>query len=247
MSALSIVKRAARTIAAVPWLPDPRVNQCILCQRQISQRPAPGYSALCAACTGELPRITQACLHCGLPLAQSALQCGSCQGQEFLVDRCFCLYRYAHPLDFLIREFKHNNSLPAAKLLMALTNNEAQHLPWQEWDALIAVPLHWRKLWQRGFNQSQVLAVPLARRYNLELITIHRNKHTLAQQGLNRKQRLKNLNKAFVAPTAVIGKRVLIIDDVITTGTTINAIAKELLSTGASSVDALGIARTPSP
>ncbi|MFL6416004.1 MAG: ComF family protein [Bryobacteraceae bacterium] len=115
-----------------------------------------------------------------------------------------------------------------------------------EFDLVVAMPMHWRKKWERGFNQAELLAAPIARRYGLKLGTnLQRRRYTVAQASLTEAQRLKNLDKSFCVKRAaeVSGKRILLIDDVFTTGTTLRTAAEALKAAGAAHVSALTLAR----
>lgn len=106
--------------------------------------------------------------------------------------------------------------------------------------------MHWRKQWERGFNQAELLAAPIARRCALKLGTnLRRQRYTVAQASLTEAQRLKNLDKSFCVKRAseVAGKRILLIDDVFTTGTTLRTAAEALKAAGAAHVSALTLAR----
>ena len=129
---------------------------------------------------------------------------------------------------------------PLSKLLLRAIPLEAQ------FDIVIAMPMHWRKQWQRGFNQAQLLAQPVARRYGLTVAGyLRRTRYTKPQAGLNETQRRNNLQNSFrvVRPEQITGKRVLLVDDVFTTGATLRAAAEVLKAAGALHVTALTLAR----
>jgi ComF family protein len=116
----------------------------------------------------------------------------------------------------------------------------------QNFDLVMAVPMHWRKQWERGFNQAELLAVPVARRFGLKLSSnLRRTRYTESQAGLNEHQRSANLKGSFAVrrPEQVAGKRVLLIDDVFTTGATLRAAAQALKNAGVAAVSVLTLAR----
>jgi ComF family protein len=144
----------------------------------------------------------------------------------------------------LIHLFKYGR---VATLARPLGDLMASALPRDErFDAVAPVPLHWRRQWQRGFNQSELLARSLSRRTALPLIGALRRSHSTAiQAGLSNTARRRNVSKAFHCrrPDAVAGKRILLIDDVMTTGATAAACAAVLKRAGAARVALLTVAR----
>jgi ComF family protein len=113
-------------------------------------------------------------------------------------------------------------------------------------DFILPMPMHWRRRWSRGFNQASLLARVLARRLNLPVTAaVRRRKATPAQAGLTAAQRRSNMSGAFavVRPEAVKGKRVLLVDDVFTTGATAGACARALKRAGATHITVLTVAR----
>src|SRR5262249_42079662 len=116
----------------------------------------------------------------------------------------------------------------------------------EQWDVVAAVPLHWRRKWQRGFNQSELLARDLARSSGATFVrALRRVKATPAQAGLSRTARRRNMAAAFQVrrPASIDGRRVLLIDDVLTTGSTAAACARALKRAGATRVVVLTAAR----
>ena len=116
----------------------------------------------------------------------------------------------------------------------------------EKWDAVVPVPLHWRRRWQRGFNQAELLALDVARASGAPLVrALRRVKATPAQAGLSRTARRRNMAAAFRPHRAVQveGRRVLLIDDVLTTGSTVAACARALKQAGAARVVVLTVAR----
>jgi ComF family protein len=116
----------------------------------------------------------------------------------------------------------------------------------QNFDLVIAMPMHWRKRWDRGFNQAELLAAPVAKRYGLRLSTnLRRRRYTKPQAGLNETERRDNLKNCFqvIRPGQVSGQRILLIDDVFTTGATLRAASEALKAAGARYVCALTLAR----
>jgi ComF family protein len=116
----------------------------------------------------------------------------------------------------------------------------------QTFDAVMAMPMHWRKRWERGFNQAELLAAPVARRFGLQLSdNLRRTRYTAPQASLTEAARRANLRHSFrvVRPEQISGRRLLLIDDVFTTGATLRAATAALKTAGAASVSALTLAR----
>jgi ComF family protein len=222
-------------------------GRCILCSA-LSQRPLD----LCGGCEAELPFNQLACLRCALPmnsngstLIKSAI-CGKCIASPPAFTRCIAPLRYEFPINKLINGFKHHGQFSrgtvlAELLLCELTSQKI--LP----KLILPVPLHWRRQFTRGFNQAQWLAQYLGRRLNIATNTrlISRQKHTAAQQGLPRKQRLRNLKGAFRLNHNIEGKNIALVDDVVTTGSTIEELSQLLRKAGAEKVEIWCLARTP--
>ncbi|MFL6449850.1 MAG: ComF family protein [Bryobacteraceae bacterium] len=206
---------------------------------------------VCPSCLA-LPEPLEAeffCLGCRTPFSSAfALGddgfCSICRDGLVGFDAAYSFGSYEGALRKLIHLFKYGKveSLagPLSRFLLTAVPLDV------EVDAVIAMPMHWRKQWERGFNQAELLAAPLARRYGLKLGTnLRRQRYTVAQASLTEAQRLKNLDKSFRVkrPEDVSGKRILLIDDVFTTGTTLRTAAEALKAAGAAHVSALTLAR----
>jgi competence protein ComFC len=167
-----------------------------------------------------------------------------CRENAMNFDFAYSFGSYEGPLRKLIQLFKYGKVESLAQPLSALL---VRAMPRdQNFDAIIAMPMHWRKQWERGFNQAALLAEPVARRYGLKLATnLRRKRYTLPQAGLSEARRRQNLKGSFavVRPEQIAAKRVLLIDDVFTTGATLRAAAAALKSAGVTKVSALTLAR----
>ena len=116
----------------------------------------------------------------------------------------------------------------------------------QNFDLIVAMPMHWRKRWERGFNQAELLARPVAKRYGLKLANnVRRKRYTPSQASLSEAARRQNVKGSFLVarPDEIAGTRVLLVDDVFTTGATLRAATAALRSAGAARVTALTLAR----
>lgn len=173
--------------------------------------------------------------------------CSGCREGQVTFDRIYSFGSYEGTLRKLIHLLKYGKVERVAKPLSRFL---LQALPLEhQFDAVIAMPTHWRKRWLRGFNQAELLARPVARRYGLGLSSnLRRTRVTESQAGLSRTQRQMNLRDSFAVrkPEQIRGKRILLIDDVFTTGATLRAATSCLKKAGAEQVIALTVARVDS-
>ncbi|MGL4317742.1 MAG: ComF family protein [Pseudomonas sp.] len=224
-------------------------QSCLLCDEV-----ADTEHALCSPCEAELPWLSGQCTVCALPLPSSGLTCGECLKRAPAFDRVEAPWRYAFPLDSLITGFKHQARWPLGRLLAGLLSHHLQHafaegLPRPE--LLLPVPLSAQRLRQRGFNQAEMLANWLGASLQLPVQAhwLLRPQDSAHQQELDAAARKRNLRKAFaLSDQAVLRDRHLaVVDDVLTTGATAEAIARLLRKAGAARVDIYCLARTPKP
>jgi ComF family protein len=177
------------------------------------------------------------------PLDESG-RCRLCRTGARGFDAAYCFGSYEGTLRQLIHLFKYGRMKPLARTLAA---NLASALPRdQKFDVVVPMPLHWRRKWQRGFNQAELLARRTARRCGIPVANaVRRIRSTAAQAGLSNAQRRENVAGAFQLRNrrAIQGRRVLLIDDVMTTGATASACALALKRGGAASVTLLALAR----
>ena len=150
---------------------------------------------------------------------------------------------YEFPLDAAIKALKFKRRLWYGPALAQLACRSLDELP-QEIDAVLPVPLHWRRQWWRGFNQAQEIAGPVARRLGVPLMWgVRRVRATRPQSGLAAGERIRNLQGAFAMRRPCCAQHVLVVDDVMTTGETLRQVARVVLGAGATRVSALVIAR----
>ena len=225
------------------------VQSCLLCDG-----PAEAEMPICVACEAEMPWLGEHCQTCALPLPTAGLTCEGCLLEPPAYEQVAVPWRYDFPVDSLITRFKHNAKWPFGHLLADVLSQYLQHrfdedLPRP--DALLPVPLAAKRLRQRGFNQAAMLARWLSRQLDLpcEENVVRRIQDTSAQQDLDAKARKRNLRNAFALTTDahVKGRHLALVDDVLTTGATAQALARLLMNAGAARVDVYCLARTPKP
>lgn len=210
---------------------------CVLCHRD--------GAFLCRDCANQLPRAEGSRCHvCWLPL--SGESCWRCAARPLALTSLRSSWRYEGKVRRLVRYFKFRGfSCLAEPLAAELHATYIEHTP--DADAILPVPLNARRRRERGFDQSLLLAKHLGTSTGLPVLTtLERTRHDRAQSsGLTREQRLTNVEGAFRVrqPRDVDGRHILLIDDIATTGATLNVCARELLAAGAASVSALTLAR----
>ena len=192
------------------------------------------------------------CRQCASPFAGTVtgdtFVCGYCQDLRFYFSRTVCACRAEDvPRDCILR-FKYNREMYFGPHLVNWLLMAAQRwIDWREIDGIVPVPLHPRKLRQREFNQAEYLAAGLSKVVNVPVLkrNLRRVKDTATQTRLDAEARAVNMRDAFDArdDTAFKGKRLVILDDVFTTGATLNSCAKTLRGAGAREVIALAVAR----
>ncbi len=219
------------------------ISQCIYCLNTLQNA---NKTNICLDCQTQLPRLGLHCPSCGEGNHHGQL-CGHCLSNPPYFDEVICPFEYKPPIKQLIHHWKdhgQDTSIPF------LADELMQMLKQHQFDAIIPVPYHWQKLLKRGHNPVRFLCRLIHERNQLPLVdAIQRIKKGSDQQGLSRKQRLNNLKTSFVIENATLalikGKNLLLVDDVLTTGSTCNHISKLLKKAGAQSITVACLARTP--
>lgn len=207
---------------------------------------------LCPSCRRQLPWLGHACLRCANPLMDTGnpedfLFCGRCLRKPPHFERSHCAFVYREPVNWLVHGLKYHGRLSAIPVLSSLL---LEHLRArvERWPGLIVpMPLHPARLRRRGFNQALELARPLARGLHIPLAAgmCERVRDTPQQSELPASRRAANVHNAFRMRGELAAKHVAIVDDVVTTGATVNELARLLKRNGAESVQVWAVARTP--
>jgi ComF family protein len=213
-------------------------HTCLLCGGNA------GSDRLCRGCSDDLPRHRMAqCPQCALPTADGHL-CGACLKRPPAFDRTRAALSYRFPVDQLVQRLKYNGRLAAAPVLGDLLARHVESAPRP--DLLIPMPLHPSRVRERGFNHASEIGRSVARHLGLPLTTTlcQRIRDTPPQVALAYDARRRNVRGAFTCSGDVSGKRIAVIDDVMTTGTSLDELAKTLKQAGAAEVEAWVVART---
>jgi ComF family protein len=195
----------------------------------------------CAACDSALPRLpAPRCARCALPIPDGDL-CGACLDRPPRYDRVTAVFVYDFPVDALLHAFKYGGNLAIATILGDALGKEAVERP----DVIVPMPLSAGRLRERGFNQALEIARRVSRHTGVPVLPDACRKvvETQPQAALPWKERAKNVRGAFVCDADLRGRKVAVIDDVMTTGATLDELAKNLLRAGAAAVSGWVVAR----
>ncbi len=212
-------------------------QNCLLCAS-----PQANGHALCGACLADLPRHpATSCPQCGL--ASDSNLCGSCISSPPDFDATAAVFLYAYPIDTMMQRYKYGCMLNLSQTFGQLLSDK---ILLESVDLVIPMPMHPARIKERGFNQAHEIAKVLTKNHaeKLDYKSVIRQKLTPPQASLPLKERVKNIKGAFKANGDFSGKRIAIIDDVMTTGASLNELAKTLKKAGASHVECWVIART---
>jgi ComF family protein len=215
--------------------------RCVLCAQS-----SPSI-CICSACRHDLPWIGPHCRRCGLPLPNESDECcGHCVQKAPPFQLTLCPLRYEFPVDRLVQALKFNRQLAEGRVLSHLLCEHILRRGLDLPEILIPVPLHRLRMIRRGFNQAFELSSYAARVLGIPIHTsgLRRRRNTAAQSGLSRKQRRRNVRGAFYwRGRGRPGDHVALVDDVMTTGTTVTECTRVLKKAGARRVDVWVAAR----
>lgn len=226
----------------MPLLEDLRAVVDGLCPECCPRCDQPCASGFCDACREDFARVSDPCARCGLPGP-----CRHCPALErgWQISAVRAPFAYAPPLARYLQAHKYSRQRQLGRVLGQLLRCEIESTS-IDCDVIVAVPLHVRRLRDRGFNQADEIARPIARSLGLPLMSsrVKRLLYAQTQVTLGRRARLKGVPHAFSADGELEGLKIAIVDDVITTGATINALANALMSAGAVRAEAWAVLRT---
>ena len=215
---------------------------CILC-KGLSKR----TQDLCELCYHDLPVLDYACPQCANPLTETHL-CGQCLAQEPPFSHTYALFRYQEPISRMILNLKFQEALVNARILGELLTEKIINTWYRDKSLpkiIIPVPLHSVRLQQRGFNQALEIARPIARTLQipLDVSSCRRSLATDPQATLHPSERKQNIKNAFQLLKPIPYQHIAVIDDVITTGHTINEFCRMLKKSGVRQIDVWCCAR----
>jgi ComF family protein len=215
--------------------------RCAACRELLpaSDRPS-REGGLCEVCETTLEPILSACFRCGLP-GPSAKSCDACRRDEPAFDSAHAAFLYGAAIAHVLHRFKYEDKAALARPL----GEHIARLPLPEADVVMPVPLHPSRRRERTYDQALFLAQRVAAKRQLacESLLLARVKATSRQVGQHRAERQRNMDGAFDVKGSVAGARVLLIDDVVTTGATASSCAATLKKAGARSVHVASVAR----
>ena len=211
-------------------------RRCPLCHRILRER----HELICPDCAGSIQPISgPRCYKCGKPVKEEEEYCRDCQTSPGAFDQGIGIFLYDDRMKYSIMKYKYFGCREYSRFYgKALYLYGKERLEFWKPQMIVPVPLHWRKQRKRGFNQAELLARELSRYTGIPVNTgLLKKKHaTRSQKKLDAAGRKKNLKEAFQVVGNPVGKRILLIDDVYTTGSTMDVLAGALLGKGAAHV-----------
>jgi ComF family protein len=208
------------------------------------------HHGICSQCVKNLPKFNRVCYQCGLPHSLTTKICYRCRDRKPYWDELIAVTEYVNPLKKLIHHVKFYNkielTLALARLMILAWYQKRQMMGLEKPDLITCVPLHHIRYWSRGYNQAELLAKPIAKWLNRDFYPylLHRKQYTPDQKNLSLKERMQNVETLFTCRQNIAHKSVMLIDDIVTTGNTINAICQQLKICGASNIQVMCLCRT---
>lgn len=223
----------------------PRKLSCLFCGNPITEI---NDFLLCRYCMSILTFIQEnVCIKCGRPFSGEYANglCSECKNEKVYFDRCSSVFEFSGMVQSALHRLKYEGEREIARGIGAFMSRKLKALKWHV-DIILPVPMHEKRMKERGYNQSLLLASEVARECNIDLYegVLIRNRDTESQTHLSRMERVHNVKGAFdvIGKKAIQGKAVLIIDDIMTTGSTLNECSKVLKQEGAREIYCLAAA-----
>ncbi|NLZ93895.1 MAG: ComF family protein [Firmicutes bacterium] len=200
---------------------------------------------LCTRCAELILNPADCCRYCGYPLDKEKKFCDFCVRQNFAFAGVCAVSRYHGPFKKAIQRFKYTGHLELASVFGKLLAQQVRQRNWPQVEVLVPIPLHPKKLWQRGYDQSQLLAEAMAQELKIPgQNLLERKRYTVSQTELSAGERWQNMNNAFTAvEKQAMPSCVLLVDDLLTTGATAHFAALALRRAGVKEVYLAVIAR----
>lgn len=235
--------KAAKHILDIIYPP-----RCISCGSGVHEN-----GNICSICWGDINFISDPQCHiCGFPFdfqAGEKALCGGCMKDKPYFAKARAVFIYDDASSHMVTSFKYSDRIESRAFYARWMGRVGAQML-QEADYIVPVPLHYRKLLLRKYNQAALLAIELKKSFGTKMLVngLVRRKYTISQAGFNRRLRFKNISGVFKINPKFIAdikdKNILLVDDVITTGATANECAKILLKAGAARVEVLTLAKT---
>ncbi|MEX2497697.1 MAG: ComF family protein [Wenzhouxiangellaceae bacterium] len=200
----------------------------------------------CRGCRADMPAIAAHCRRCGLELPRTVEACGDCVGRPPPFDRAVAGLAYRAPVASLVQRFKFEGDFAAGRVLARILAEQLADAGATRPDLMVPVPLNWRRHWRRGFNQAELLCRDLSRHFGglPWADQLKRARPTVTQSELPAERRAGNVRGAFAAGRLPPDLRhAVLVDDVMTTGSTLRECARVLKRAGVARVDVWVVAR----
>lgn len=215
------------------------MKQCLICKNNTRSS---AYDSICLGCQSLLSHPQFSCQNCGVELQSQQSKCGACLNSALPFSRTYYACSYLKPVDKWVMALKFGGNILMSRLFAELLTPYLNRVD-QEY-VLMPVPLHKSRLRKRGFNQAYEIAKELAVFCNRELDTsLIRTKNTEMQAQLKLVERSKNVKNAFKTITPIKNKKIILIDDVMTTGNTLKECARTLKKAGVEDIQVIVFAR----
>lgn len=222
-------------------------SRCHICRAPMKET-----VTICGKCLRLLPFISgPVCRCCGMEFTAGEGRdhlCGQCLKQHPSFEKVVAFFHYEDPVKAVLHRLKFSGDTTGLAAVRRCVEESNVTLP-EGMDLILPVPLHYKRLRMRGFNQSLLLARELFPKYKsiIRSDILQRSENTIPQTSLSREMRRENLASAFSVknPEDVRGKRICLVDDIYTTGTTVEECSKILIKSGCKSVLVMVVARTP--